>query len=128
MKTLRQSLGQTGEDLAVQYLQQKGYKILERNYRIAKAEIDIIALDQDDLIIVEVKSIRTDRYGPGEERITSRKKTKLIIAAYGFLDFFPAFSEKNLRFDVIVINFTCYPATIEHYQSAFWQQPEDQRR
>ena len=122
MKTQRQNLGKSGEDLAVQYLRQKGYKILKRNFRIGRAEIDIIALDQGDLILVEVKSIRTNRFGQGEEHITSRKKTMLIRAAYRFLDFFPAMSGRNLRFDVIVLDFTGFPAGIRHYQAAFWQQ------
>ena len=122
MKTYRQNLGQSGEDLAVQYLRQKGYKILKRNYRIGRAEIDIIALDQDELVLIEVKSIRTNRFGQGEEHITSRKKIMLIRAAYRFLDYFPEMSGKNLRFDVMVIDFTCFPAGIRHYQGAFWQQ------
>jgi len=122
MKTDRQNLGQTAENLAVNYLQQKGYQIFKRNFRLRRAEIDIIAIDRQDLVIIEVKSIRTDRFGPGENRITSRKKTKLIIAAYGFLDLFPAFTGKNLRFDVIIVDFSRYPAGIEHYQGAFWQQ------
>lgn len=125
MKTYRQNLGKTGEDLAVRYLQQKGYEILRRNYRIGKAEIDIIAMDRDDLVIAEVKSIRTLRFGRGEEHVTKRKKTILIMAAYGFLDIFPLASRKNLRFDVLVIDFSCFPAAIEHYQSAFWQRTED---
>jgi putative endonuclease len=122
MKTCRQSLGQCGEDLAVQYLRQRGYKILKQNFRIGRAEIDIIALDQDDLILVEVKSIRTNCFGQGEEHITSRKKVMLIRAAYRFLDLFPAMSGKNLRFDVMVTDFTAFPAVIRHYQGAFWQQ------
>ena len=128
MKTLRQNLGRAGEELAVRYLQQKGYEILQRNYRIGKAEIDIIALDSDDLVIAEVKSIHTIRFGRGEEHITKRKKTMLIMATYGFLDIFPLPSGKNLRFDVLVIDFTRFPAGIEHYQGAFWQRTEDLRR
>ena len=122
MKNSRQSLGKMGEDIASDYLQQKGYTILQRNWRSGKAEIDIIALDKEDLVMVEVKSVHTLRCGHGEERISRRKRTMLILAAYGFLELFPAMSKKNLRFDVIIINFTSYPANIAHYQSAFWQQ------
>jgi putative endonuclease len=125
MKTNRQNLGRKGEDLAARYLSQQGYKILHRNYRIGKAEIDIIALDNDDLVIVEVKSVRTTFFGSGVENITRRKKTMLILAAYAFLELYPAVETKNLRFDVIAIDFTCHPAVIRHYQAAFWQQTDN---
>jgi putative endonuclease len=127
MKTNRQNLGRTGEDLAVNYLQQKGFRILDRNFRIGKAEIDIIALEQEELIIVEVKSVCTIRYGYGEEHISEKKKRMLIRAAYGYLNLFPTLTGKNLRFDVLIVNFDCYPATIKHYRGAFWQKSANLR-
>jgi putative endonuclease len=127
MKTNRQNLGHEGENLAVRYLQDQGYEILQRNWRIGRAEVDIIALDRDDLAIIEVKSVYSLNLGFGEERISRRKKTMLILAAYGFLELFPELSSKNLRFDVIVIDFTCYPAAVAHYPAAFWQQSDDFR-
>ena len=125
MRTDRQCLGQKGEELAVQYLLQKGYTILERNLRIRRAEIDIVCLENNDLVLVEVKSVRTPHWGYGEERISNKKKKMLIQAGYAFLDLNPDIMEKNMRFDVIVIDFSSYPAAIKHYQGAFWQTSAD---
>ena len=127
MKTDRQSLGSKGEDLAVKFLRQKGFRVLYRNYRIGKAEIDIIALDENDLIMTEVKSVYTLGCGYAEEHINRKKKLMLIRAAYKIFDLLPALAGKNIRFDVVVINFDKYPATIRHYPGAFWQQSADLR-
>jgi putative endonuclease len=61
MKTNRQKLGTVGEDMAVEYLQKKGYKIIERNFRHYQYELDIICQDKKELVIVEVKSVRVVR-------------------------------------------------------------------
>lgn len=83
------SLGQIGEDIATQYLQKRGYKIIERNYRKPWGEIDIIAGKDKDIIFVEVKTLRQDRdlnnrFLP-EENVTFQKKKKLIRTAKIYL-------------------------------------------
>ena len=72
--SLSNQLGREGEDLAAQYLLKNGYQILERNYRYRKAEIDIIALKEETLAIVEVKS-RTSSYFGSPESFVSQKKS-----------------------------------------------------
>lgn len=122
MQTNKQILGKKGEDLAVKHLQQKGYKIVERNYRFGKGEIDIICELDRELIIVEVKSVRIKGFGTGEERITHKKQKMIIDTTYAFLDQNTNYQNYGVRFDVVVVNFFRYPAEILHYQGAFWQE------
>lgn len=75
-------VGKRGEDLATAYLQEKGYKMLERNYRKQYAEIDIIALSPDNcLVFVEVKTRTSRTFGTPFEAITYRKLKPLTQAA-----------------------------------------------
>jgi len=122
MLTDKQQLGNKGEQLVSEYLQNKGYQILERNYRFGKGEIDIICKCENDIVIVEVKSIRIKGFGSGEERITIKKQKKIIETTYAFLDQHQEHENIGVRFDVVVVNFFKYPAEILHYEGAFWQQ------
>ena len=73
-------LGNKGEQLAVNYLINKGYKIVERNWRFQKAEIDIIATKDKILISVEVKTRSTNDFGSPQDFVTP-KKIKLMVSA-----------------------------------------------
>ena len=121
MLTDKQKLGKNGEELALQYLVNKGYNKIAQNYRYGKGEIDIICGYENDLIIVEVKSVRVDGYGSGEERITPKKQKMIIETTYGFLAENEKYEDYGVRFDVVVVNFKKYPVEIVHYESAFWQ-------
>ena len=73
--TLRQDIGKAGEDAAVEYLESKGYVILDRNYRFMRGELDIVALDDPFIVFVEVKTRRRadatdphDSVGPEKQR------------------------------------------------------------
>ena len=110
-------LGKLGEDLAVQYLTDKGYEILERNWHNIHKEIDIIAKDGDDLVIVEVKARQTDEYGEPDIAVTKRKQRMLIAAANAYI------TRKGLdvetRFDIISIIYRDGNPVIEHIEDAF---------
>ena len=110
-------LGKLGEDLAVQYLTDKGYEILERNWHNIHKEIDIIAKDGDDLVIVEVKARQTDEYGEPDIAVTKRKQRMLIAAANAYI------TRKGLdvetRFDIISIIFKDGESVIDHIEDAF---------
>lgn len=111
-------LGKIGEDLAVAYLQDKGYQILERNWRSGHKEIDIIALNDDDvLIIVEVKTRKSDDFGEPDIAVGITKQRMLIWAADAYVRF------KNLdvdvRFDIISIVISDAEPEIEHIEDAF---------
>ena len=108
--------------MAAAYLQEKGFRIIARNFQAGQNEIDLICIDREDLVIVEVKSIRRPGYGQPEARISLRKQKSIIRASYIFLSRHKKFSTKNVRFDVVCINLSTYPAGVRHYQGAFWQQ------
>lgn len=111
-------LGKLGEDLAVEYLIKKGYQILERNWRSGHKEIDIIALIDETLAIVEVKTRKTDDYGEPDIAVGAYKQRMLIWAADAYVRY------KNLnvdvRFDIISIVFTDEEPQIEHIEDAFY--------
>lgn len=78
-------LGRVGEDIAVTYLQKQGFRILARNYRFGKAEIDVIALKGNRLSVVEVKWRSSADYGLPQSFVTSKKQRLLVFAANHFV-------------------------------------------
>lgn len=96
------SAGKLGEDFAVSYLQKQGYKILQRNFYSKFGEIDIIALDDNTLVFVEVKTRWSKEYGYPEESITPRKIKHLIKAAQYFKLVNPN-TPQIMRIDVVAI-------------------------
>lgn len=77
----RQRLGQTGETLAALYLQKRGYRILEQNFRTRAGEIDIIAAIRDEVHFIEVKTRTSTSYGSPAEAVTRKKQVHLRRAA-----------------------------------------------
>ena len=94
-------LGKKGEQLAIEFLIEKGYKILEKNYRYLKAEVDIIAQKEGVLAVVEVKTRSTDYFGNPEEFVNP-KKIKLLLSA---IDYYVVDKDLDVevRFDIIAI-------------------------
>lgn len=110
--------GKKAEDLAVEYLLKNGYKILVRNYRFQKAEIDIIAEKDNLIIIVEVKARSTDIFMLPHEAVTKTKIRSIVSAANHYLEEF----NRNLeaRFDIIsVLPDETGNLVIEHIIDAF---------
>ncbi|MDV7186415.1 YraN family protein [Lutibacter sp. TH_r2] len=110
-------LGAKGEQLAVEYLQQKGYKILERNWRFKKAEIDIIALKNDILIPVEVKT-RTSNYFGNPQDFVNQKKIQLLVEAINEYVISKDL-DVEVRFDIVAIIKNKNTTKIEHLEDAF---------
>ena len=81
----RTSLGNRGEELARRMLVEKGYLILDTNYRCRWGEMDIIAQQGDQLVFVEVRTRSSARYGTPEESITEAKKRRLLATAQDYL-------------------------------------------
>ena len=97
------AIGQSGEELAVQYLRNKGYIILDKNYRSQQGEIDIIARDGDFLVFIEVKSYSFRSYGSPLGAIGRAKRESIIHAARTYL-YKNNIRGQNCRFDVLTIH------------------------
>ena len=110
--------GTQGEDAAVVYLERKGYRILVRNFRFDRGEIDIVAEDCDRLVFVEVKTRRSKIYGHPEEAITEAKCRQLWKVAEGYL-FEHNLDDQNCRFDVVAIEYNNNIPVIRHIKDAF---------
>jgi putative endonuclease len=93
--------GQRGEDLAVEFLQEEGYEILERNWRCKRVEVDIIAKFHEFLIIVEVKTRKGNSYGEPYTAVDFRKQRALIFAAERYI--FSHHMDMEVRFDILSI-------------------------
>lgn len=93
--------GKIAENLAADYLQKKGYKILVRNFRFQKAEIDIITEKDNEIIIIEVKARSTDVFMLPHEAVTKTKIKSIVSAANHYLEEFNKNNE--VRFDIISV-------------------------
>ncbi len=110
-------IGRKGEKLAAEYLLSKKYKIIKLNWRYKHKEIDIIAYDNDWLVIVEVKLRSTDYFGDPSEFVTKKKQRYLIEAAEAYLETIP--SSPEVRFDIVSIIGSDGHFEIEHITDAF---------
>ncbi|MEZ4913841.1 MAG: YraN family protein [Chitinophagales bacterium] len=113
-------IGALGEQLAQRFLQQKNYTILHQNWRWRRAEIDIIALHQQKLIFIEVKTRTSNAFMKPEEAVSPAKQKRLAIAAQAFVDNYP--EPVEVRFDIVAIvlyaNLTL--KEIKHFEDAFF--------
>lgn len=99
-------IGQSAEQIAVDYLTEKKIKIIDRNYRTRSGEIDIVAKDGKSFVFVEVKAKRTSRFGKPYEMVTERKKRKLRMTSKRYLqDSRVDIGKTNWRIDVISIDY-----------------------
>ncbi len=112
-------IGKIGEQLAYNFLENKGYQILEINWRYRKAEIDLIAKDGETLVFIEVKTRSTDLFGKPEEAISPRKERLLTDAAAAYME--QINHDWAVRFDVISIIYRDEKHyTLEHFEDAFF--------
>lgn len=111
-------LGQRGEILARQHLEEKGYQILEVNWRTGRAEIDIIAKWNEVLIFVEVKTRSDNYFGEPEDFIDQKKKNLLTGAAGIYMELVN--HDWEIRFDIIAIIIKNNKPYLKHIEDAFW--------
>ena len=109
--------GQTGEQMAARLLADKGYIILEHNYRRGHLEIDLIALDGDELVIVEVKSRAYDSILQPEDAVDHKKRQSLIWLANEYVKTHNR--KENVRFDIVSIVTKADGAEIKHLKNAY---------
>src|SRR5687768_3879726 len=99
----RQWLGKSGEDLACQELQRRGYAILTRGYRSRFGEIDIVAKDDQTIVFVEVKARAGDEFGGGAAAVTPWKQRRIAQMAVDYLSR-NHLHNKPCRFDVVTVD------------------------
>lgn len=110
------STGQSGEQMAAEFLRRQGYAILERNYRHRRGEIDIVASKSDVLVFVEVKTRSSATFGYPEMAVGAKKETQVLNAAEEYI--YKTGWDKEVRFDIVAITLT--PSIeIHHIQDAF---------
>ena len=118
-----QELGRLGEDYACQWLRERNWRILARNWRSRFGELDIIALDPEAILVfVEVKTRRTGRFGSPEQAVGPRKQNHLRRAAVQWLishDRDPGARHRGTRFDVISLSVKSDPGRSMHSESPY---------
>lgn len=99
---LRHEIGKIGEDLAVEYLEKEGYRVIERNFECKQGEIDIIAIDNNELVFIEVKTRTNLKYGQPIDAVNQTKQKHLTKAVQYYL-YSRHLENKFVRLDVIEI-------------------------
>jgi putative endonuclease len=112
------NLGKRGEELAACYLEKKGYRILEKNWRLWRNEIDVVATDGKYLVIVEVKTRQSNFFGEPETAVTLDKQKALIRAANAYVRYTNIHCE--VRFDILSVIISKNTEQIHHIEDAFY--------
>ncbi len=112
------AVGDCAESIARQYIAEQGYIILDTNWYYKHLELDIVAQDKNQLVIVEVKSRNGIRYQHPSEAVTKKKIDRIIEATEAYI----LKNDLNLetRFDIITIIFTKSDFELEHFKDAFY--------
>ncbi len=112
--------GLRGEQIATEYLKEKGYQVILRNYRFKRSEIDLIALKQDILVFVEVKFHQDKGYGFPEEAVSLAQQARVAHAAEHYI--FESNWQGDIRFDIIAIqtNEEANFFDVQHFEDAFY--------
>jgi putative endonuclease len=115
MGLINRTTGQIGEELAAKFLRRNGFKILKKNYKTRLGEIDILASEKNDIVVVEVKTKSTNSFGQGYEMVNYFKKNKLLMLAR---DLQKEYSGKTVRIDVISIDLAGGKPDIKLFRNA----------
>lgn len=112
-------LGKLGEDMARELLENKGYEVLEQNWRFEKFEVDLIALTEQYLVFVEVKTRETDVFGNPETFVNRAKQLHLAEAVEAYLYLNPE-RATDVRYDVVSVIISRNKREALHFEDAFW--------
>lgn len=115
----RKQMGNTSEDIALDYLIQHGYRLITRNYRCKAGEIDLILQKDDILVFAEVRSRTGTQYGEPSESVNRKKQDKIRKTAKYYLYCNPYLEKYYCRFDVLSIVWQDGKATVEWIPDAF---------
>ena len=97
----KDEVGRRGEQVAVDHLTERGYRVLDRNWRCPIGELDIVALDGPELVVVEVKARRSLAFGDPLEAVTDAKLTRLCLLAGAWRRAHPAVRPRGSRIDLV---------------------------
>lgn len=109
--------GREGEEAARTFLQKKGYTILQSNWHFHHYELDIVAVDDEMLVVVEVKTRADDYLVAPDEAVDCRKMRRTISAADAYVRYFNL--EMPVRFDIVTVIKSHQGYQIDHYEDAF---------
>jgi putative endonuclease len=99
----RKPLGDFGERVAGAHLEAKGYRIVDRKFRVLEAEIDLVARDGDELVFVEVRTRRGGVAGMAALSVNARKSAQLRRAAAWYIEQHPELADDPMRIDVVTV-------------------------
>ena len=119
----RHETGKIGEDIAVKYLQEKGYQIIERNFECRQGEIDIIAKDKEEIVFVEVKTRTNENYGKPKEAVDKTKKKHIYKSAEYYVCL-KHLENQPIRIDVIEIYIKQEKYLLNHIKQAITERPK----
>lgn len=114
----RKQTGNCGEDRAAEYLLNKGYELIRRNFRTNQGEIDIIVRNGECIVFVEVKTLPKGNFELLAHVLDARKQKRIVETAKRFLAINRQYSNSYIRFDVIVIDMPGLPQ-VYHIENAF---------
>ncbi|MGQ3480502.1 YraN family protein [Paenibacillus sp. TY11] len=118
-KDQRKAKGAMGEEAAALFLENLGYRIIERNWRCRSGEIDLIAKQEHTLVFIEVRSRSSSKYGTPAESVTARKITQVRQTAAVYLHM-NGIGDTPIRFDMISVRLTDETAVVTgHLMGAF---------
>ena len=111
-------LGKEGENAAADYLVRNGYSIRHRNWRAGRKELDIVAENGEELIVVEVKSRKDTEYARPEDAVNATKIRRIVSATDKYINQYQL--DMPVRFDIITVTGTKGHFSIEHIENAFY--------
>jgi putative endonuclease len=109
--------GNEGENLAAAFLEERGYRVVQRNYRYKHSEIDLIVAKKDWLIFVEVKTRSSISFGYPEEFVDDKKINKILEGAEQYL--YESNWEGNVRYDIVSVKLGSGEPLLDHFEDAF---------
>lgn len=114
----RSRLGTLGEQAAAAFLEGKGFRIVAKNHRTRRGEVDLVADDGNVLAFVEVRTRATDAFGSPAATVDLRKQRRIVLAARDFLARWQG-PERAVRFDVVAVLDAAGGPVLEHIPDAF---------